>query len=135
MDADTRETVSGASFRFWQEGKEPAVAADGDDGETDGFTLLEKLSPGVWYFREEKAPEGYELNEGVFSFTVEENGAISGDTEIVVPDPPITPPPVVPTGISLPLRPALLFCTAAGLAGLVLLCGIACSPARKRRIR
>ena len=39
-------------------------------------------TPGEYTFREVYAPEGYALNEAVMSFTVDENGNVTGDTVI-----------------------------------------------------
>lgn len=40
------------------------------------------VTPGSYTFREVYAPEGYELSEDVFSFTVDENGHVTGDTVV-----------------------------------------------------
>ncbi len=43
---------------------------------------FEVPAPGEYRFREVAAPEGYELNETIFSFTVFEDGSIIGDCTI-----------------------------------------------------
>ena len=40
------------------------------------------ITPGVYTFREVLAPEGYALNEAVMTFTVDEDGNITGDSTI-----------------------------------------------------
>jgi len=40
------------------------------------------VTPGTYTFREVLAPEGYALNEAIMSFTVDEDGNVTGDTTI-----------------------------------------------------
>jgi uncharacterized surface anchored protein len=40
------------------------------------------ITPGIYTFHEVLAPEGYELNETAMTFTVDENGNVTGDTTI-----------------------------------------------------
>lgn len=47
-----------------------------------GKVYFEAPEPGTYYFREVVAPDGYELNETIFSFTVFEDGSIVGDCTI-----------------------------------------------------
>ena len=48
----------------------------------DGYLPEIWLEPGTYTFKEIAAPEGYALNTTIFKFTVDEQGAVSGDTEI-----------------------------------------------------
>jgi uncharacterized surface anchored protein len=48
----------------------------------DGKITISYLAPGTYTFKELTAPEGYSLNETVFTFTVDKNGAVTGDLEI-----------------------------------------------------
>ena len=49
-----------------------------ENGKTDSIPV----TPGRYTFREVYAPEGFALNEAVMTFTVEQDGAVTGDTTI-----------------------------------------------------
>lgn len=53
-----------------------------DVSDEHGKVYFEVPAPGVYHFREVVAPDGYELNETVFTFTVFEDGSIIGNCTI-----------------------------------------------------
>lgn len=62
-------------------------SANGDvffSGETDekGKLTLERIPVSKYTFFEEKAPDGYVLEDSVLSFEVKEDGSVEGDTEL-----------------------------------------------------
>ena len=50
--------------------------------DSNGDITLDKIPAGTYTFKETVAPDGYILNETVFTFTVSESGVITGDTNI-----------------------------------------------------
>lgn len=56
------------------------IASGFSDG--NGYFGFYRPDPGIYYFHEVVAPEGYILNEEFFSFTVNEDGTITGDLTI-----------------------------------------------------
>ena len=76
--------VLDAWFKVWPEvgGAEEETEAEQTIG---GLLRLEKLSPGVWYFREVPPyPEGCKGDDALHSFTVGEDGNIIGEDHVVV---------------------------------------------------
>jgi uncharacterized surface anchored protein len=50
--------------------------------DANGDITLEKIPAGTYTYKETLAPNGYILNETIFTFTVSENGTITGETNI-----------------------------------------------------
>lgn len=69
----------GAEFTFYRADKTVLTSAKSDE---NGILRIEKPSPGIYTFRETKAPENFYLSEEVFSFVVDEKGVVSGDYEL-----------------------------------------------------
>ena len=84
-DADSGETVpiAGAEFQLLDENREPVVMtvhypqetahSSFKTDETGSFVLPERLSAGIYYFRELNAPAGYLLNKEPVKFEVRED--------------------------------------------------------------
>ena len=79
-DATTSEGVPGAKIEILKEDKTTVVVSGITD--KNGNFEFNRPKPGVYYFHETVAPDGYILNEEFFSFTVNENGTITGDLTI-----------------------------------------------------
>ena len=78
-DVTTSEELPGAEIEITdQDGKEIFKGTSDENGKV----YFEVPAPGEYHFREVVAPDGYELNETVFSFTVFEDGTIIGDCTI-----------------------------------------------------
>ena len=76
-DITGAETVPGAEIEVKNEQGEVIYRAVTDEnGEIPDIPV----TPGRYTFKEVLAPEGYALNETTCSFTVDENGQVSGDT-------------------------------------------------------
>ena len=76
-DITGTETVPGAEIEVKNEQGEVIYRAVTDEnGEIPDIPV----TPGRYTFKEVLAPEGYALNETTCSFTVDENGQVSGDT-------------------------------------------------------
>lgn len=76
-DITGAETVPGAEIEVKNEQGEVIYRAVTDEnGEIPDIPV----TPGRYTFKEVLAPEGYALNETTCSFTVDENGHVSGDT-------------------------------------------------------
>ena len=76
-DITGAETVPGAEIEVKNEQREVIYRAVTDEnGEIPDIPV----TPGRYTFKEVLAPEGYALNETTCSFTVDENGQVSGDT-------------------------------------------------------
>lgn len=76
-DITTAEGLPGARFIVW----------DSEDNEVaneitkeDGTVTLTGLPAGDYTWKETEAPLGYKLNDNTYSFTINEDGTISGDT-------------------------------------------------------
>ena len=76
-DITGAETVPGAEIEVKNEQGEVIYRAVTDEnGEIPDIPV----TPGHYTFKEVLAPEGYALNETTYSFTVDEDGHVSGDT-------------------------------------------------------
>ena len=73
------------------------IVKDGDWVSTNEPHLIEGLGKGTYTLTEITAPDGYLLNEETITFTIDENGAISGDTVMYNTPTPEIPPTEVPT--------------------------------------
>ena len=76
-DITSAETVPGAEIEVKNEQGEVIYRAVTDE---NGVIPDIPVTPGRYTFKEVLAPEGYALNETTCSFTVDENGHVSGDT-------------------------------------------------------
>ena len=76
-DITGAETVPGAEIEVKNEQGEVIYRAVTDE---NGVIPDIPVTPGRYTFKEVLAPEGYALNETTCSFTVNENGHVSGDT-------------------------------------------------------
>ena len=76
-DITGAETVPGAEIEVKNEQGEVIYRAVTDE---NGVIPDIPVTPGRYTFKEVLAPEGYALNETTCSFTVDENGQVSGDT-------------------------------------------------------
>ena len=76
-DITGTETVPGAEIEVKNEQGEVIYRAVTDE---NGVILDIPVTPGRYTFKEVLAPEGYALNETTCSFTVDEDGHVSGDT-------------------------------------------------------
>lgn len=78
-DLTGENTVTGALIEVRNSNDEVIYRAYTDDhGEIPDIPV----TPGVYTFREILAPEGYELNDAVMTFMVDEDGAVTGNTII-----------------------------------------------------
>lgn len=78
-DASTGEYVAGAEITIYD--KDGNVYVSGTTDETGRYTVY-NIVPGEYTWKETYAPEGYVLNETVFSFIITENGEVIGDNII-----------------------------------------------------
>ena len=78
-DVTTSEELPGAEIEITdRDGKEIFKGTSDENGKV----YFEVPAPGEYHFREVVAPDGYELNETVFTFTVFDDGRIMGDCTI-----------------------------------------------------
>lgn|GEM_PF-2103438 len=79
QDAVTEQLLSGTTFEIRNEGGE--VVATGTTAD-DGSVEFERLPIGTYTFTETQATEGYLIDPTVFTFTIEEDGSITGETYV-----------------------------------------------------
>jgi len=78
-DVTTAEPLSGAEITIYDaEGKEVYKDITKDDGTITAFYL----PAGEYTFKETLAPEGYVINEEIFSFSIDAEGNVTGDNKI-----------------------------------------------------
>jgi uncharacterized surface anchored protein len=79
VDSDTNKGLEGATIEIKDENNKTVYV-----GKTNskGILTVEKLSAGKYTATETAAPSGYKLNETAISFTVDENGKVTGTTTI-----------------------------------------------------
>ena len=78
-DVTTAEPLSGAEITIYDsEGKEVFKDTTKEDGTITAFYL----PAGEYTFKETLAPEGYVINEEIFSFTIDAEGNVTGDNKI-----------------------------------------------------
>lgn len=94
VDATTGKELPGARIEIYD--RTGAVIAAGVS-DSEGKFWFKKPGPGQYTFREVTAPAGYELNEEIFSFTVNADGTITGDNTIK--DEPERDTPDIPTPV------------------------------------
>lgn len=78
-DATTAKGIPGAKIEVLREDKKTVVASGYSD--KNGQFRFDRPADGVYYFHEVVAPNGWVLNEELFSFTVK-NGKVTGDDTI-----------------------------------------------------
>lgn len=79
VDVTTAEELPGAEIEVTdRDGNRIFAGISGENGKV----YFPVPAPGEYHFRELTAPEGYDRNETVFSFTVFEDGSIIGDNTI-----------------------------------------------------
>lgn len=78
-DVTTSEEIPGAEIEITD--KDGNIIFTGISDE-NGKVYFEAPEPGEYHFRETVAPDGYEINETIFTFTVFEDGTILGDCTI-----------------------------------------------------
>ncbi len=78
-DVTTSEELPGAEIEITDKDGNEVFKGTSDE---NGKVYFEVPEPGEYHFREVVAPDGYELNETVFTFTVFEDGTIIGDCTI-----------------------------------------------------
>lgn len=79
VDVTTAEELPGAEIEVTDQDGNHIFSGISDE---KGKVYFPVPSPGEYHFRELTAPEGYDRNETVFSFTVFEDGSIIGDNTI-----------------------------------------------------
>lgn len=92
--ADDSKKLSGADFVLYTDSECKTVATNGAKVTTDdnGKAKFTGLKAGRYYLREEKAPEGYNINSKVFAISISDTGVVtSSDLTVengtaVVPD-------------------------------------------------
>lgn len=84
-DADSGETIplAGAEFQLLDEDMEPVIMtvhypretvhSTFKTDESGSFMLPDRLSAGIYYFRELQAPDGYLVNKELIKFEIREN--------------------------------------------------------------
>ena len=78
-DLTTSEGVSGAEITIYDKtGKIVYHDITDNHGEIKAF----KLPVGTYTFKETNAPEGYLINEATFTFTIHEDGSVTGDNTV-----------------------------------------------------
>ncbi len=78
-DLTTAEPIAGAEITIYDaDGNEVFKEVTKEDGTVTAFYL----PTGTYKFKETTAPEGYVLNEEVFTFTVDEEGHVTGENSI-----------------------------------------------------
>ena len=91
------------------------IVKDGDWVSTNDPHLIEGLGKGTYTLTEITAPDGYSLNEETITFTIDENGAISGDTVMYNTPIPDVPSTLSTKSIVLTILGIILVATGIGL--------------------
>ena len=78
QDITTKQELPGAHLVLKDENGN--IVKDGDWISTTEPHLIEGLGKGTYTLTEITAPDGYSLNEETITFTIDENGVVSGDT-------------------------------------------------------
>ena len=82
--------------QFIVKDKDNKIVIDGITNE-NGEIVINKIAAGQYTLQEVAAPKGYDLNTKLYTFTVNEDGTVSGTTEIYnnksdAPTEPTNPP-------------------------------------------
>lgn len=80
QDVTTSKGVSGAEITIYDENGEEVYK---DITDFEGNITAFRLPVGTYTFKETVAPKGYLINEAVFTFTINEDGTITGDNTVV----------------------------------------------------
>lgn len=88
VDATTGKGIPGATIEVLNETKNEVIASGKSD--SNGKFTFNRPSDDKYWFHETVAPNGYVLNEEMFTFTVDKNGAIHGDDTITNEHPSIS---------------------------------------------
>ena len=89
QDSETKQPLSGAKFEILNENKKVIRV---EETNIDGQIIMEQLMPGIYYFREVQAPDGYETNseEKQIEIKLNEVKAIEiENNKIVIEEPPV----------------------------------------------
>ena len=79
-DLTTSDGVSGAEITIYDEdGNEVYKDITDEHGNITAF----RLPVGTYTFKETVAPEGYLINEAIFTFTIHKDGSVTGDDTVV----------------------------------------------------
>ena len=78
IDARTKKPLEGAEFTI----TDPTGASFKRTSDANGLITLKRLKAGKWTYKETKAPDGYELMQNTFSFTVADpTHLVNGETK------------------------------------------------------
>lgn len=80
LDSMTKQPLANARIQVY--GPDGKLYFEGMTG-ADGYLVLNEIPAGKYTWQEVAAPTGYALNTATFSFTVDEHGKVTGDTEFV----------------------------------------------------
>ena len=70
QDSETKQLLKGAKFEILNKDKKVIKEVETN---IDGQIILEQIMPGIYYIREKKAPEGYEINSKLFQVEIKLN--------------------------------------------------------------
>lgn len=79
VDITNSEALPGATIEVTNEAGEVVFT---DVTNNDGNVILHELPAGTYTWKETIAPEGYSINAAEFTFTIDEYGKVTGDTEM-----------------------------------------------------
>ena len=79
VDGNTQEVLANAQIIVYNSAGNEVLNEVTNE---NGTVSVSYLVPGTYTFKEAKAAPGYALNTETFTFTIDENGAVSGDTTI-----------------------------------------------------
>lgn len=94
QDDETEELLSGAKFEILNESRKVIRVVETD---SKGKIILNQIIPGIYYIREIKAPEGYEVDSELQKIDIKMNETKSIKIEnrkMVIEEPPVEEPPV-----------------------------------------
>ena len=94
QDAETKETLKGAKFEIMNQDKKVIRVAETDKS---GQIILNQITPGTYYVREIKAPEGYESDGELqkIAIRMNENQTLKiENSKIIIEEPPAEEIPV-----------------------------------------
>ena len=77
VDAETDEGLKGATIEIYDKDGN-VVNQDNKVTDEEGYLVVEGLPVGSYTFKEIEAPEGYELNDETYEFTINEDGSVDG---------------------------------------------------------
>jgi len=89
QDSETQETLKGAKFEILNENKKVIRVAETNK---DGQIILEQITPGTYYIREIKAPDGYETKAELQKIEIKMNEKKTikiGNNKIIIEQSPV----------------------------------------------